>query len=427
MRLSHAAILTILISLCGMLASCAAHQRQVNQLADELHVSSPEITLAALSQMQVTNRDRPHYLLSLGTLQLVTGDFSASIRSLQNAKGLLGPLQAISISENIAAGTINETLRAYAGTPGERVLLQELLAINYLMQGNLDAARVEVLQADVLMNRLLQEDAVRGQLASARYVSGLVFELLGEWDNALISYRKAAQIMQQRNQPLPAALRHSLLDISRRQGVEEEHQQYVASFGLAPRRPAANEGELIVFYWDGVVSRMRQHFTSVYVPDLQSNISLALPYYSPSNYRLQALSIDAGGQSPRTELLEDIDSLARQALEARQAEIYAASLARMLSKHQAVRAAQKESPAAGLLVNLATIFSEVADTRSWNMLPATIQIARITLPAGRYPVRLPQRNTGPATVLGLDLVAGETTVVLAPQLSQRIFSYSEQP
>ncbi len=427
MRRPTAPTLTFLLCLCAILAGCGSHQRQVNQLADELQTSSPEAALAALSQLQVSARDRPHYLLDLGTLQLVTGDFSASIRSLQNAKALLGPLQAFSVSENLAAGTINETLRAYAGTPGERVLLQELLAINYLMQGNLDAARVEALQADVLMNQLAQADPVRGQLASARFVSGLVFELLGEWDNALISYRKAAQIMQQRKQQLPAALRHSLLDISRRRGLEQEHQQYVASYGLAPRRPSADEGELIIFFWDGVVSRMRQRFTTVYVPELQGNISLAVPYYPPPVHRSQPLRVDAGGQSYNTELLEDIDSLARLSLEARQAEIYAASLARMVSKHQAVRAAQRESPAAGLLVNLATIFSEVADTRSWNMLPATMQIARITLPAGRYALRLPPRSAGTDTTVWLDLGAGETAVVLAPQVSQRVFSFSKQP
>jgi hypothetical protein len=424
---SFAASLTTLLCLCGILAACASHQRQVNQLADELKTGSPEMALTALRQMQVSARDRPHYLLDLGTLQLVTGDFSASIRSLQAAKALLEPLQAFSISESLAASTINETLRAYAATPGERVLLQQLLAINYLMQGNLDAARVEALQADVLMNRLARTGPLQGQLASARFVSGLVFELLGEWDNALISYRKAARIMQQRNQRLPAALRRSLLQISSRQGLEQEYQAYVAEFGSAARQSTGDEVELIVFYWDGVVSRLRQRLTTAYAPELQAHISLALPYYPPSLYRPQPLLVDAGGQRFNTDLLEDIDSLARRGLEARQGEIYAASLARVVSKHQAVKAAQRDSPAAGLLVNLATILSEVADTRSWNMLPATIQVARVSLSAGHYPIRLPPRDTGPDTTVWLDLSPGEIAVVLAPQVSQRVFSFSKQP
>ena len=61
------------------------------------------------------------------------------------------------------------------------------------------------------------------------------------------------------------------------------------------------------------------------------------------------------------------------------------------------------------------------------MLPATMQIARITLPAGRYALRLPPRSAGTDTTVWLDLGAGDTSVVLAPQVSQRVFSFSKQP
>ena len=42
--------------------------------------------------------------------------------------------------------------------------------------------------------------------------------------------------------------------------------------------------------------------------------------------------------------------------------IYAATLARMISKHQAVRVAGQENPYAGMIANLATMFTEIADT-----------------------------------------------------------------
>lgn len=426
---SRAASLSLLVCLLAQLGACAFSQRQVNDIADNLRSSSPEIALATLSKLNAPNRDRGQYLLDIGVLQLLTGDFDNSIASLQSAKVVLEHLQALSISENLAAGTINETLRAYSGTPGERVLLNELLAISYLMQGDLDAARVEVLQADVLMNQLAEADAVKGQLASARFLAGLIFELRGEWDDAMISYRKSAQIMQQRGQALPKALTDSLLSTSRRQHLDEEYLAYVKQFGYEPRELQRDEGELIVFYWDGVVSSKRQRFISVYVPELEQYVSLALPYYPPSNYLPRHLSFNVAGQRYSTEIIEDIETLARQALDARQGEIYAMSLARMVSKQQAVQAAQKESQFAGIVINLAGMFSEIADTRSWNMLPSSIQVARIPIAAGQQSMPMPGIPNGGNADAATDVLTiqpGQKIVVLAPEISQQFFSYSSQ-
>ena len=338
---------------------------------------------------------------------------------------MLESLQALSVSENLAAGTINETLRAYSGTPGERVLLNELLAISYLMQGDLDAARVEVLQADVLMNQLAEADAVKGQLASARFLAGLIFELEGEWDDAMISYRKSAEIMEQRGQALPKALKDSLLNTSRRQRLDEEYLGYVKKFGYEARPLQSDEGELIVFYWDGVVSSKRQRFITVYVPELEQYVSLALPYYPPSNYMPRHLHFNTAGQRYSTEIIEDIETLARQALDARQGEIYAMSLARIVSKQQAVQAAQKESPFAGMVINLAGMISEIADTRSWNMLPSSIQVARIPIASGQQSMPIPSRNAN-ATTNVVTVKPGQKVVVLVPEISQQFFSYSSQ-
>ncbi len=427
MRCKRTVSLTILFCLLAQLNACGLNQRQVNDVADSLRTSTPEIALATLSKLNAPNRDRGQYLLDLGVLQLLTGDFDSSIASLQSAKVVLENLQALSISENLAAGTINETLRAYSGTPGERVLLNELLAISYLMQGDLDAARVEVLQADVLMNQLAETDTVKGQLASARFLAGLIFELEGEWDDAMISYRKAAQIMKQRGQVLPKALKDSLLNTSRRQHLDEEYLAYVKQFGYEARQPQPNEGELIVIYWDGVVSNKRQRFISVYVPELEQYVSLALPYYPPSNYRPRHLSFTSAGQRYSTETIEDIETLARQALDARQGEIYAMSLARIVSKQQAVQAAQKESPFAGMVINLAGMFSEIADTRSWNMLPSSIQVARIPIAAGQQSMPMPgNSNDANAAPNKVTIKPGQKVVVLVPEVSQLFFSYSSQ-
>ena len=145
-------LLTALLAV--LLQACAVQQQQLNDLAERLDYASPESILLALQAAVPSQRDRGQYLLNTGLLKSITGDFEGAVRDLQSAKDILNSLQAISVSENLAAATVNETLRSYDGSPSERVLLHVLLSIDYLMLNDLDAARVEVLQAQVVMNEL---------------------------------------------------------------------------------------------------------------------------------------------------------------------------------------------------------------------------------------------------------------------------------
>ena len=69
----------MLFCLLAQLNACAFNQRQVNDVADSLRTSSPETALATLTQLNAPNRDRGQYLLDLGVLQVLTGDFESGI------------------------------------------------------------------------------------------------------------------------------------------------------------------------------------------------------------------------------------------------------------------------------------------------------------------------------------------------------------
>ncbi len=230
-------LLTVLLPV--LLQACAVQQQKINSLADQLELSTPEATLLSLQSISPPERDRAQYLLNTGLLKSITGDFEGANSDLQSAKNILNDLQAVSVTENLGAAMVNETLRSYDGSASERVLLHLLLSINYLMLNNLDAARVEVLQADIVMKELAREDRPIGQLASAHYIAGLVYELGSELDDAMISYRKAANIMALRNMPPPPALKSSLLSLSKRLGLDEEYEKYREQFTFAANPPTA--------------------------------------------------------------------------------------------------------------------------------------------------------------------------------------------
>lgn len=367
-------------------------QHQLNNLARELDQGNAAGVLTTVESMDYPERDYAQYQLTLGLLKAVNGDFDSAIVDLQNAKRVIEQLQATSVSENLGAVTVNETLRSYTSSASERMLLQQLLILSYLMQNDLDGARVEVLQAQEI-EKSLPDEGLSGLVASSNYLGGLVYELNGEQDNAMISYRRAYQILQSSELDVPKALRDSLLQLSHRLGLNNEYARYQQQFGTDFTLRDDTQGQLVVLYWGGVVSPKKQWFMTVFEPSLGHNISLALPYYDKEYPQQAQLSFTVAGQSLHTEELDNVELLARADLDAQSAEIYAAALARVLVKQTMVHELekQKDGELAAMVMGITNMVTEVADVRSWNMLPATIQISRIALPGGEYYLQQPDQ------------------------------------
>jgi hypothetical protein len=234
--------------------------------------------------------------------------------------------------------------------------------------------------------------------------------------------------MALRNMPPPPALQKSLLSLSRRLGLDEEYKKYREQFTFAVKPHAPDSAEIIVIYWDGVVTAKRGNSLSVWVPGLNQAVSLALPYYPPSNYVENPFIMSMADQLHRTETIEDIETLLREDLNDESAAIYAMTLTRMVSKYELVKNAGNQNDSLGLFINIITMLSEAADTRSWNMLPSTIQFARFSLLAGEYSLPLPHyvnsRQEGLAETK-LVVSGGEKIVLFVPGVSQKIFSYTQ--
>ncbi|EDY87557.1 tetratricopeptide repeat domain protein [gamma proteobacterium HTCC5015] len=262
------ALLGALVLLSLSTSGCAVHQWKMNELSRQVGYTDPAVLLQQLEQTETPDRDQVQRWLNRGMLHLLNGDLAAARSDWEQAKQRIESLQAASVTENVGAATVNETFRAYDGTPSERILLHTLLALSYLADGDLDGARVEVLQSDVMVRALQEGEALNGQLAIARYVGGLVYELGGEWDNAYIAYQKAFNIMQARNQSPPSALKLSLIRSAQRAGRRDEVERWYKAFGT-PSPLESGEGELVIIAMQGLVSAKTQAAASVYAPGLQ--------------------------------------------------------------------------------------------------------------------------------------------------------------
>ncbi len=228
----------VLLLIASQLTGCATYGNGIEQAL--IQVDQGNYAAAATkieSTLNPTGKDRLLYHLELGVLKHLEGDYQASNDLLERASLIIESLQQDSISDSLVAAMSNPRNIAYAGNTHERVLIYYYKAMNYLAiaatlpEGNakldaIEGARIESrrlilrLQAlrnnegsydnakddnertfsqvlrvfSVLMGNLVNTDTLTYRDdALAHYLTGVSFEMNKEYDNARISYQKAAE------------------------------------------------------------------------------------------------------------------------------------------------------------------------------------------------------------------------------------------
>lgn len=330
-------------------------------------------------------------------------------------------VQATSITENIAAGSVSEVLRSYSGSPTDLVMLHNILALSYLFNNDIDNARVEMLQADVSMKKLASKEALTGELASTHLLSAIIYELLDEQSNALISYRKVSEVMDKNDIALPVSLQKALLRMSAKLGATAQYRDYQKQFPQVHLSKNKNAGQIFILYFDGVVSPKKQ--TSMMVPSFNGEqlIRIVLPAYPRLASASTQAQVSFSQNTENTQLVESIDSLARADLKAQFPGILLATTSRAVLKYQLVSQAHSADPLLGLIANMATVLTEVADLRSWNMLPANIQFAYIDGPGELLQISYPKHQ-----IEKINIKQGSHNLLLINSLSDHIYHYQEE-
>ena len=330
--------------------------------------------------------------LNKGMLRRMTGDYAGSNRIFEIAKQKMESLYGISITDTAASVTINDAVRDYKGDRYEQVLLHAYMAMNYLQLGEPDAARVEMLQADV---KMMEWGEQPDEDPFVRYFSGMRFEALGAYDQALVAYRKAGNIYASTSSAqsvgVPDLLKRDLLRLLALQGLRDEYNKLKAKFDLAgftPKKVEGNAGELIVILNNGLAPIRTETAIMTFSPEVQGNVRVAFPVYESMPKRVHRARLQARSKRVELETVENIDSLAREALDQDMPLVMARAVARAVVKYQSQKNAQEQSALAGFLLTVTNLATERADTRSWTTLPQEIQLARVQLPAGKQQVSI---------------------------------------
>ena len=413
------------------LNGCATYSNSFATIEHQLSGQQYDEALKTIETQSKDKKDHVLYLLNKGMVQRMKHDFAGSNASLEAAKQEMERLYAASISQNALSVVINDATVSYAGDDYEQVLVHLYMALNYLELGLPYEARVEALQIDVKL-REIEEKIPNSKFtedALSRYLAGMIYDELGEWSDAMIAYRQAYEAYKnyQTNfsMSMPPMLKLDLVRLAQREGLNDELAQYQKEFGIEPTKPtkAANkkadngepDGELVFILNNGLAPIKREEMIRAWAPPpsvvvdatrRSSNrntqaptppvvVNIALPYYQSRPNRVTCARISVSGKEIDTQMMEDIDGIARASLKARMPAITARAVARAIAKgavqESVDRAGQNRDDAGAqligsLLVRVAAIATERADTRSWLTLPANIQMARLPLPPGSYDV-----------------------------------------
>jgi hypothetical protein len=398
MRKAHYSLAGLPIWFCSVwlllqLGGCATYSAGFAPIEAKLAAQDPAAALQVLEKQRPGRNELLLYLLDTAMLQRMQHDFAASNQSLEQAKQVIQTYSAASISEQSAAFIINDTTRTYTGTPLEQVMLHVYAALNYLELGNHDAARVEALQVEIRLRQLMQDSPESALSVDpfASYLSGMIFEDLGEYSDAMIAYRKAFEAYQTHEKlyslTVPDYLKHDMLRMARKVGLNNEYAKLKAQFGISLQdlhKPNRNGGEVVVLFHNGLAPIKREHSVATIDPGSGRLIRVSLPYYQNRQQLISSARVEANEIFAQTQQVEAIDDIAEQTLQAYMPAITARAVARAVLKYNMSREASKQNDVAGLLVNIAGVLTERADTRSWLSLPANIQMARLQLPAGTY-------------------------------------------
>ncbi|NNF96173.1 MAG: hypothetical protein HKM94_04510, partial [Halobacteria archaeon] len=342
------------------LGGCASYSQGFAPIEARLAAQDPAAAMQILEKRRSGRNELLLYLLNKAMLQRMQHDFAASNQSFEQAKQVIQTYSAVSISEESAAFIINDTTRTYTGTPLEQVMLHVYAALNYLELGNHDAARVEALQVEVRLRQLMQDSPESALSVDpfARYLSGMIFEDLGEHSDAMIAYRKAYEAYQAHENlyalTIPDYLKQDMLRMARKVGLNNEYAQLQSQFGISLQdnhNPDQKGAEVVLLFHNGLAPIKREHSVATIDPGSGRLIRVSLPYYQNRQQLITTARVEANDLFVQTQPVESIDDIAEQTLQAYMPAITARAVARAVLKYNMSREAEKQNDVAGLLVN----------------------------------------------------------------------------
>jgi len=353
-----------------LISGCASQPYRFQEQVQAGDLSGAEQTL---EDLYTSKKNIVLHNLYDATLQQLKGDFESSNRILEETKPLADELALISISETTAASTISESLQSFSGSQFERLMIYCLKFLNYMAQGDYNSARIETEQAEL---KLREWGRSLTDFPFIPFLNALAYEAQGLTDNALVSYRRSLEAYEGY---APRLVKQSYLNLLAKDGRANELLSQENALNMkaqySPQKPAS----LLVFITDGTVSARVAGIINHRLDNRVDIYSIAVPFYPDSYQPVPPPQLYWNQSSATSQIVINTESEMRDALDKQMPGFIARGVARAITREQVRQRSNDEwsflFEIAGTITELAT-----ADTRSWDILPQAIFVARVELP-----------------------------------------------
>ncbi len=415
----------VLCLVCG-LGGCAglpAMQQRVRRLAAQGEMRQASLAFDRSGQ-GYGSKNQLLAALDRGLVRHYAGDYVRSIDDFEEAKKIYDSLYTRSISEQALAWVWNDLTQPYRGEDFERAMMNVFQAMNFLMLGKKDEALVEARNVYYVLERFNQNYGGKKNDyhddAFVQWLMGLIYESTGrghDLNEAFRLYQRAVQVYEQQYRPhygldVPLALKENILSLADWMGPIER-AQYQTRFPLIPFKTVyerAVKAELYcIVYRRQIAGKIP---ASLVLPGTDGYVvRVSFPRYRKTFGLEPGLTLTARAdgieKGALLERAEDLTAVARKTLENRQARIVATAVVRPALKQLVFEAVEdrvhdKAGKEAGELFRYAAssyiVYSEQADTRGWDTLPAEIWVGRLELEPGTYNLFIGNDPAGTVTV-----------------------------
>ncbi|TWX57802.1 hypothetical protein ESZ28_03180 [Colwellia hornerae] len=411
-----------------------------------------DFVLAAASVISVNSHHNNYGLSQLekARLQFLAHDGLASQKSFElayqqvQAQEQAAKIQISSSLKKVSAVVTNDNAIGYEIPSYEQGMLHSYQALNYLYQGNLEGALVEVRRANLVQERALKtnqaelysaEEAMADkginsnnlyenlpamdnligniknsfQNAYTFYLSALLYETGKQYNDAYIDYKRALEIY-----PNNTFLQQDVLRLANKLDMNEDYTRFEQRFGRYQTKDQKNSGQIVVIFEQGIVSAKEEASVNLPIFNTRADFkffTFALPVYRGRLSTLMPLSISLDEKSYLSQEIVRLQSLATKDLQEKLPGLVTRQAIRLVAKEQIRQNLSKSAGDVGnILASLYNIASEKADTRSWSSLPNNVQIMRLNNVAVGHK-KLTVSYSGVKQVIDIEVVDSKITLI----------------